>query len=256
MEILAMSAPLFFRRKKMRLDKYLADVGLGSRKEVKVFIKKGKVQVNGEVIKSDKFQVKETADCITFEGESLTYQKYFYYLLNKPQDVISATQDNYDETVLDLFSDEDYREDLFPVGRLDKDTEGFLLITNDGALSHRLLSPKKHVEKEYYAHVLGIMTQEDVALFEKGVIISGEEQTLPAQLTILSVDESMHTSEISLVLHEGKFHQVKRMVAAVGKEVTYLKRVRMGNLTLPEDIELGQYRQLSEEELEKLKENG
>lgn len=250
-----MSAPLFFRRKKMRLDKYLADVGLGSRKEVKVFIKKGNVQVNGEVVKSDKFQVKEKVDIITFEGEKLTYQKYFYYLLNKPQGVISATQDNYDETVLDLFSDEAYREDLFPVGRLDKDTEGFLLITNDGVLSHQLLSPKKHVEKEYYACVSGIMTQEDVELFEKGLIISGEEQTLPAQLTIVSVDKEKQISEIQLILHEGKFHQVKRMVAAVGKEVTYLKRVRMGNLPLPKDIELGHYRQLSEEELEKLKGN-
>ncbi|MGM0126157.1 16S rRNA pseudouridylate synthase A [Enterococcus sp. AZ194] len=237
----------------MRLDKFLADVGLGSRKEVKVFIKKGQVQVNGETIKSDKFQVKEKLDQITFEGEKITYQKDFYYLLNKPQGVISATQDNYDETVLDLFSDEEYREDLFPVGRLDKDTEGLLLITNDGVLSHQLLSPKKHVEKEYYAHVAGIMTNEDITAFEAGVIISGEEQTLPAKLTIVSVDEAMHTSEIKLILHEGKFHQVKRMVAAVGKEVTYLKRIRMGNLYLPEDIELGSYRQLTEEELGKIK---
>ncbi|KAF1296683.1 16S rRNA pseudouridine(516) synthase [Enterococcus sp. JM4C] len=237
----------------MRLDKFLADMGFGSRKEVKGFIKKGLVQVNGVVVKSDKFQVAETSDQVIFEGEQITYQKDFYYLLNKPQGVISATQDNHEETVLDLFADEDYREDLFPVGRLDKDTEGLLLITNDGLLSHQLLSPKKHVEKEYYAHVSGVMTDEDVKAFDEGLVISGDEQTLPAKLTIVSVDEAMSTSKISLVLHEGKFHQVKRMVAAVGKEVTYLKRVRMGNLYLPEDIQLGSYRQLTEEELKALR---
>jgi len=137
----------------MRLDKYLADMDLGSRKEVKTFIKKGLVSVNGEVVKSDKFQVKEMIDEVLFDGELITYQKDFYYLLNKPAGVISATIDDYDETVLDLFDDEAYREDLFPVGRLDKDTEGLLVITNDGALAHRLLSPKRPVEKEYYAEV-------------------------------------------------------------------------------------------------------
>ncbi|HPJ01110.1 MAG TPA: pseudouridine synthase, partial [Enterococcus sp.] len=139
----------------MRLDKYLADMDFGSRKEVKNFIKKGLVSVNGTVIKSDKFQVKEKEDAIFFDGEPVVYQKYFYYLLNKPAGVISATIDDYDETVMDLFDDEHYREDLFPVGRLDKDTEGLLVITNDGALAHRLLSPKRHVEKEYYAQIAG-----------------------------------------------------------------------------------------------------
>ena len=145
----------------MRLDKYLADMQIGSRKEVKAFIKKGLVTVNEQVIKSDKFQVDETKDIVKFEEEVIRYQKEFYYLLNKPQGVISATIDDYEETVLDSFSDEDYREDLFPVGRLDKDTEGLLLITNDGALSHRLLSPKRHVPKEYYVEVEGCLTKED-----------------------------------------------------------------------------------------------
>lgn len=238
----------------MRLDKFLADVGLGSRKEVKGLIKKGQVTVNGKVIKSDKFQVKELIDEIAYLDEKLMYQKNFYYLLNKPAGVVSATQDNYDETVLDLLNDFDYREDLFPVGRLDKDTEGLLFITNDGALAHRLLSPKKHVEKEYFAKVAGVMTSEDIEAFSKGLVISQGEETLPAVLTIDAVNEAEQTSDIRLILHEGKFHQVKRMVKAVGKEVTYLKRIRMGNVVLPADLGLGEYRELTSEELVKIQE--
>lgn len=235
----------------MRLDKYLADMDLGSRKEVKTFIKKGLVSVNGEVVKSDKFQVKEMIDEVLFDGELITYQKDFYYLLNKPAGVISATIDDYDETVLDLFDDEAYREDLFPVGRLDKDTEGLLVITNDGALAHRLLSPKRHVEKEYYAEVAGIMTEADVQQFTEGIPMDGE-MCLPAKLMIDSVDEVNETSVIRLILHEGKFHQVKRMVQSVGKEVIYLKRIRMGNLSLDESLSLGEYRVLTAEELQLL----
>ena len=233
----------------MRLDKYLADMQIGSRKEVKAFIKKGLVTVNKQVIKSDKFQVDETKDTVKFEEEVIRYQKEFYYLLNKPQGVISATIDDYEETVLDLFSDEDYREDLFPVGRLDKDTEGLLLITNDGALSHRLLSPKRHVPKEYYVEVEGCLTKEDQEKIADGLKIDGGEICLPAELKILAVDESNQCSSAQLILHEGKFHQVKRMMQACGKKVTYLQRIRMGNLTLPEDLSLGEYRVLTAEEL-------
>lgn len=236
----------------MRLDKYLADMQLGSRKEVKQFIKKGLVTVNGKVCKSDKTQVNEHEDTVLFDGEEVIYQSEFYYILHKPQGVISATVDNYDETVVDLLADEDYREDLFPVGRLDKDTEGLLILTNDGALSHRLLSPKKHVEKAYYAKVSGQMTPEDVVAFKQGLTLDQKEVCLPAELTILAYDEDSDESEIELVLHEGKFHQVKRMVQAVGKEVTYLKRIRMGNLMLPEDLALGEYRPLTEVELAQL----
>lgn len=239
----------------MRLDKFLADMGYGSRKEVKQLIKKGLVTVNGQVIKSDKAQVLETQDTVCFEGEPIVYQSQFYYLLNKPAGVISATVDSYEETVLDLFSEEAFREDLFPVGRLDKDTEGFLLITNDGGLAHQLLSPKKHVEKEYYAQVEGIMTAEDQKTFAKGINLDGE-WTLPAELQILNVDEDETRSEIKLILHEGKFHQVKRMVQAVGKEVVYLKRIRMGGLSLPDDLALGEYRELTPEELARLQERG
>lgn len=238
----------------MRLDKFLAEVGIGSRKEVKVLIKKGQIKVNGEVIKSDKFQVKEFDDQITYLDELLTYQKDFYYVLNKPAGVISATQDNYEQTVMDLLSDEDYREDLFPVGRLDKDTEGLLLLTNDGQLAHQLLSPRKHVEKEYFAEVKGILTEEDQQSFAKGLVIDKDEQTLPAQLFIDSVDLEEETSKIRLVLHEGKYHQVKRMVKAVGKEVTYLKRIRMGGFSLPDSLGNGEYRAMTKSELLQLKE--
>lgn len=238
----------------MRLDKFLAEVGIGSRKEVKVLIKKGQIKVNEEVIKSDKFQVKEFDDQITYLDEPLVYQKDFYYVLNKPAGVISATQDNYEQTVMDLLSDEDYREDLFPVGRLDKDTEGLLILTNDGKLAHQLLSPKKHVEKEYFAKVKGVMTEEDIDSFARGLVIDKGEQTLPAQLFIDSVDHEEETSTIRLILHEGKFHQVKRMVQAVGKEVTYLKRLRMGGFLLPGSLDNGEYRQLTEAELLQLQE--
>ena len=238
----------------MRLDKFLAEVGIGSRKEVKVLIKKGQIKVNEEVIKSDKFQVKEFDDQITYLDEPLVYQKDFYYVLNKPAGVISATQDNYEQTVMDLLSDENYREDLFPVGRLDKDTEGLLILTNDGKLAHRLLSPKKHVEKEYFAKVKGVMTEEDIDSFARGLFIDKGEQTLPAQLFIDSIDHEEETSAIRLILHEGKFHQVKRMVQAVGKEVTYLKRLRMGGFLLPESLDNGEYRELTETELLQLQE--
>lgn len=236
----------------MRLDKFLADVGLGSRKEVKSLIKKGQIKVNDKEIKSDKFQINEWTDTITHEGEKLIYQKDFYYILNKPAGVISATQDNHEQTVLDLFDETSYREDLFPVGRLDKDTEGLLVLTNDGVLAHQLLSPKKHVEKEYLAKVEGVMTEEDVTAFSQGLVIDGGEETRPAQLFIDAIDPVKATSVIRLILHEGKFHQVKRMVKAVGKEVVYLKRIRMGNFYLPKELALGEYRQMTAEELEQL----
>ena len=233
----------------MRLDKFLADMNFGSRKETKQLIKKGGVSVNDQTIRSDKYQVDEKKDQVKVDGAIVTYQKDFYYMLNKPAGVVSATVDNFDETVLDLFDDEDFREDLFPVGRLDKDTEGLLLIMNDGQLAHRLLSTKHHVDKEYYAQVAGVMTQADVQTFAQGMLIDGGEQCLPAELTIEAVDEAQQTSVIRLVLHEGKFHQVKRMVQAVGKEVTYLKRLRMGQLWLDTELPLGAYRALSQAEL-------
>ena len=227
---------------------------VGSRKEVKQLIKKKRVAVNGKTEVSDKFQVNENEDRVTLDGDEILYQKYFYYILNKPADVISATIDDFELTVLDIFSDQDFRSDLFPVGRLDKDTKGLLIITNDGALSHRLLSPKKHVEKEYVAEVKGIMTTKDIERFAEGLKIDGDELCLPAELTIEQVDEENEESTIRLVLYEGKYHQVKRMVHAVGKEVIHLKRIRMGALYLDDQLEAGDYRELTEEEI-KLLEN-
>lgn len=234
----------------MRLDKFLAEVGLGSRKEVKQLIKKGQISVNQQIEKSDKKQVEPKKDQIAFQGDPLHYQEFYYYLLHKPAGVVSATEDSRDRTVLDLFAQADYRSDLFPVGRLDKDTEGLLLITNDGKLAHELLSPKKHIEKEYFAEVAGVMTEEDQQRFAEGILLDGEK-TLPAELLI---DETTaDSSKVRIVLHEGKFHQVKRMVKSCGKEVTYLKRIRMGGLELPPELAKGTYRLLTAEEVASLK---
>ena len=234
----------------MRLDKFLADVGLGSRKEVKQLIKKGQISVNQKIEKSDKKQIDPEKDQVDYQGEILHYQEFYYYLLHKPAGVVSATEDKHDQTVMDIFSPSDYRSDLFPVGRLDKNTEGLLLITNDGKLAHDLLSPKKHVEKEYFAEVQGVMTAEDQQRFVDGFLLDGE-RTLPAELLIDEVTENK--SKVRIILHEGKFHQVKRMVKACGKEVTYLKRIRMGKLLLTKELVKGAYRSLTEDELKGLK---
>lgn len=234
----------------MRLDKFLAEVGLGSRKEVKQLIKKGQISVNQKIEKSDKKQIDPENDQVDYQGEILHYQEFYYYLLHKPAGVVSATEDKHDQTVMDIFSPSDYRSDLFPVGRLDKNTEGLLLITNDGKLAHDLLSPKKHVEKEYFAEVQGVMTAEDQQRFVDGFLLDGE-RTLPAELLIDEVTENK--SKVRIILHEGKFHQVKRMVKACGKEVTYLKRIRMGKLLLTKELVKGAYRSLTEDELKGLK---
>ena len=222
----------------MRLDKYLAEMGVGTRQEVKKQIRQGKAAVNGTVVKAADTKIDETSDEVTICGRNISYVSYEYYMLNKPAGVVSATEDRRDTTVIDLIK-EKKRKDLFPVGRLDKDTEGLLLITNDGDLAHRLLAPKKHVDKVYYAKVTGI----DIGTDE-------EEMTRPAQLDILKSGEE---SEIRLTIHEGKFHQVKRMFQAVKKEVTYLKRERMGTLCLDEDLKPGEYRLLTEEEIENVR---
>ncbi|MGK0551179.1 pseudouridine synthase [Enterococcus faecalis] len=236
----------------MRLDKFLAEAGIGSRKEIKGLLKKKLVYVNGKVVKEAKSQVQEYEDEITFAGERVTYQKFFYYMLHKPPGVISATEDRAERTVLDLFSREDYRSDLFPVGRLDKDTEGLLLVTNDGALAHQLLSPKKHVDKEYTALVAGVVTEEDIALFAQGFTLKSGETVRPSQLEITKIYEAERQTEIRLVIQEGKFHQVKRMLASVGKKVLYLKRLRMGELILDETLPLGKYRPLTDQEVMQL----
>ena len=235
----------------MRLDKYLAEMGVGTRQEVKKQIRQGKAAVNGTVVKAADTKIDETNDEVTICGRNISYVSYEYYMLNKPAGVVSATEDRRDTTVIDLIK-EKKRKDLFPVGRLDKDTEGLLLITNDGDLAHRLLAPKKHVDKVYYAKIDGMVTEEDVKRFAEGIDIGAEEEemTRPAKLDIM---KSAEESEIRLTIHEGKFHQVKRMFLAVGKEVTYLKRERMGPLCLDENLKPGEYRLLTEEEIENVR---
>lgn len=245
--------------KAVRLDKFLADAGTGTRSEVKKYIQKGQVQVNGKPAKKPELKVTEE-DQIVMNGQEIhAAPEYVYYLFNKPAGCVSATEDSRDKTVLDYIEEKDRRKGLFPVGRLDKDTEGFLLITDEGLLAHELLSPKKHVDKTYYAKVSGKVTEEDSAKLAEGVDIGEKDLTRPARLEILStweVDTESGRgweSEIRLTIHEGKFHQVKRMMEALGKKVTYLKRLSMGPLALPPDLSAGKYRPLTEKELELLK---
>ena len=230
---------------KIRLDKYLADMGKGTRSEVKKAISKGLVRVNNEIVKKPETKLDTDSDHVLFDGVLVGYAQYEYYMLNKPAGVISATEDKREKTVIDLIT-EKKRKDLFPVGRLDRDTEGLLLISNDGELAHRLLSPSKHVDKVYYAKIDGKVTIEDVEAFQQGVDIGEEKLTRPAKLRIL---KSGTQSEIELTICEGKFHQVKRMFQAVGKEVVYLKRLQMGTLILDESLKPGEYRELTEQEI-------
>ena len=232
----------------MRLDKYLADMGIGTRTEVKKLIRQGKISVDGVVVKSPEAKIDTEHNQVRYGDKPVTYDEFEYYMLNKPAGVVSATTDARDKTVLDLI-DTKRRKDLFPVGRLDKDTEGLLLITNDGEMAHRLLAPKKHVDKVYYAKVEGVVTEEDQKAFAEGVSLGNNEMAKPAELEILVSDE---ISEIRLTIQEGKFHQVKRMFESVGKKVVYLKRLSMGTLVLDETLKLGEYRKLTKEELEGL----
>lgn len=233
---------------RIRLDKYLADMGCGTRSQVKREIAGGSVMVNGAPARRPEDKIDTEKDSVVFRGSPLGYTEYEYFMLNKPAGVVSATEDRTERTVLDLI-DARQRKDLFPVGRLDKDTEGLLLVTNDGGMAHRLLSPKKHVDKVYYAKVAGRITEEHVRLFAEGVDIGDEKPTLPAELTVLSSGE---ISEIELVIREGRFHQVKRMFQAAGGEVLYLKRLRMGSLVLDRELQPGEYRKLTEEEVRAL----
>ena len=237
--------------KKMRVDKLLSNVGVASRAELKKYCKQGLISVNGKVINNPGVQVDSENDDVRFNGEKIVYREFVYIMLNKPDGYISATFDKYDPIVLDLIDQSYLVFEPFPVGRLDKDTEGLLVLTNDGQLAHRVLSPKKHVPKTYYAKIQGKVTEEDILAFEKGVILDDGYETMPAQLKIL---ESGEQSEIELTIHEGKFHQVKRMFESVGKKVVYLKRLSMGKLKLDESLKLGEYRELTEEEVKLIEE--
>lgn len=242
---------------KLRLDKYLADMQLGTRSEVKELIKKRRIKVNGTQILTPDFKLDTAVDLVTFDNQAVNYQEYEYYMLNKPQGVVSATRDANTSTVLDLISGKK-RKDLFPVGRLDKDTEGLLLITNNGVLAHELLSPKKHVDKTYYAKVSGCMGQDIITAFAKGLQVDEKFTAMPAVLEVLTVPEDSMLpdcySEVRITIREGKFHQIKRMFEAVGSEVLYLKRLSMGTLQLDPDLKPGEYRTLTKAEITALQE--
>lgn len=226
----------------LRIDKYLADCGLGTRSEVKKYIKAKQITVNGELISKPDVKVDENKDSICFKGKEVTYEKYVYYLFHKPAGCVTAKQDNVHKTVMEYFPEEIRAKDIAPVGRLDLDTEGLLLFTNDGPLTHHLLSPTHHIPKTYYAMLDKEVPASAVEQFKVGVDIGDDKPTLPAELVILSGKEA------ELTIHEGRFHQVKRMFEAVGCTVTYLKRISMGSLILG-DLPKGEYRKLTEEEV-------
>lgn len=250
--------------KEARLDKYVAEAAGITRKDAKNALSKGRVQVNGEVCKNGDRKV-SSSDKVTLDGKSLTAESFLYLMLNKPAGVVSATEDGRDRTVLDLVREQSAesadatlqggyflgKRELFPVGRLDKDTEGLLLITDDGELAHRLLSPKKHVDKVYYARLDGTVPEDAARRFAKGIQVGQDYQALPAKLEVLSVGDGV--SEVHITLREGKFHQVKRMCHEIGCEVTYLKRLSMGRLVLDEALQPGECRKLTEEEIEVLR---
>lgn len=241
--------------KRMRIDKLLAHMGLGTRSEIKKAVKFGKVNVDGQVVKDSGLIVNPDVADVVFDGEPVVYRDVVYFMLNKPQGVISATEDGRERTVIDLLEPQDRLREPFPVGRLDKDTVGLLLLTNDGQLAHELLSPRKHVAKTYEALVLGIVGEEDKQLFAAGVTLDDGYVTMPADLQINGTEQRDNDtfSTILLTIMEGKFHQVKRMFEAVGKKVVYLKRVSMGPLKLDESLPEGSYRELSDEEVELLR---
>lgn len=233
----------------MRLDKFLTELGIGSRSEVKKILKSGQVTVNGIPVKKPEEKIDVTKDVVVYQGQTLVYEQFEYYMFHKPAGCVTAVSDARHKTVMDYMKDLT-RKDLNPVGRLDIDTEGLLLITNDGMLSHELLSPARHVPKTYFAKIEGVVTETDVNLFAQGVDIGEKKLTKPANLKILVSDT---ISEIELTISEGRFHQVKRMFEAVGKKVIYLKRLSMGSLILDEDLKPGEYRTLSEKEIEMLR---
>ena len=226
----------------MRLDKFLCDNNIGTRSQVKDFIRKGQVTVNGKVVRKPEEKIQEESDLVTFQGRELRYQKYSYYMLNKPMGVVSATNDNTAPTVVSLLP-ADAGKDIFPVGRLDKDTTGLLLLTNDGALAHELLSPKKHVDKTYRVTTQKSLSPEDLQRLENGLDIGDEKPTAPAKAHLLE------NGDLLLTIHEGRFHQVKRMLQAIDNQVLTLERVSFGPLSLDPSLPRGGYRLLNAEEI-------
>ena len=235
----------------IRIDKYLADCGIGTRSEVKKYIKAKQITVNGKLVVKPEQKIDENVDQVFYKGQQITYEKFVYYLLHKPAGCVTAKQDNVHKTVMEYFPEEVRAKDIAPVGRLDLDTEGLLLFTNDGPLTHHLLSPTHHIPKTYYAVLDKKMPESAIELFKTGVDIGDDKPTLPAELIILPTvvkEDENATYSAELTIHEGRFHQVKRMFEAVGCTVTYLKRLSMGSLVLG-DLKIGEYRKLTEEEI-------
>lgn len=234
----------------MRLDKLLAHAGYGSRKDVKELLKKKRVKIADKVVVKGNLHVNPKEQIVTVDGDTVDYEKYLYMIVHKPQNYISATVDDKDKTVIDLVPEKYQHYDLAPVGRLDKDTEGLILLTNDGMLNHIITSPKTEIYKTYYATVDGQVTKEHIVQFKNGVVLDDGYKTKPAYLELV---ESGTTSEIQLSICEGKFHQVKRMFRAIDMEVTYLKRLRIGDISLDKDLTIGKTRLLNEAELAYMK---
>ncbi len=232
----------------LRLDKFLADMGKGTRSELKRELKKGLVTVNGKTEKSPERKIDPETDQVAYRGEPVCYEKFFYYMLNKPPGFVSATEDRRERTVMELMKGASGKG-LFPVGRLDKDTEGLLLITNDGELAHRLLHPGRHVDKVYMAELAGPVTEEMIRLFAEGLDIGDDKPALPARLVVL---ENGPRARTEITICEGRYHQVKRMAEAVGSRVLSLKRLSMGPLKLDENLPAGHYRPLTQEERQEL----
>ena len=235
-----------------RLDKIVANLGYGTRKEVKQMARKGMIEVDGIIVKDSSLNIDPEKSVIKINGEELFYRKYIYLLMNKPDGVISATYDNRNETVIDLLEPEHQVFEPFPVGRLDKDTVGLLFLTNDGELNHRLIAPKHHVDKVYFAKIDKEVTEEDVKKFKSGITLDDGYNCKEAKLEIINILED-GTSEVNVTIQEGKFHQVKRMFEAVGKNVVYLQRIRFGGIDLELDLEEGEYRELTDSEIALLK---
>lgn len=234
----------------MRIDRYLSNMGLGSRSEIKRAISKKRVLLNGDPVKRSDERMHPGIDCVTWDGDEVLYEPLIYVMLNKPQGVITATKDGAHETVIDVLGDTYGSRTLSPVGRLDKDTEGFLILTDDGKFNHRIMSPKKHVNKKYFAEIQGLVTKATVSKFKNGLTIDGDEKCMPSVLEIIEVKDEM--SQVYVTLQEGKYHQVKRMFEAVDMEVVYLKRVKIGGLDLDESLDLGEHRLMTEEEIESI----
>jgi len=236
----------------IRLDKYLCDMQAGTRSAVKDIIRKKKVTINGEVITRPETKVDTDKDVVTIDNNVLGYSEYEYYMLNKPAGVVSAVSDKDFKTVVELITD-NKRKDLFPVGRLDKDTEGLLIITNDGDMAHRLLSPKHHIDKTYYVVAKGSIDNKYIDEFKNGLVVDKDFTAMPAKLEILQYSNQDDTTFLNITIQEGKFHQIKRMFKAAGSEVLYLKRLSMGKLQLDETLEPGKFRPLTGSEIDLLK---